>query len=135
MSCQRFQSTTTHYGVTIPGLIGAQVYDVTIYLQTLPTASADGVDDYKGPGAYTQAQYIVTFGPDYDLRVTKTVPPYWVNWKGSDSGSVTINKDEQSGTLEATLSLYDNSNPAAPLTQVHLSGTWYVSQPCAVLPQ
>jgi hypothetical protein len=134
MSCQRYQSTTKHYVVAVPGLIGDKVYDVGIYISTLATEAApDGVDDYAGPGPYTQAQFVVTFGPDYDLRVTKTVLPYWLNRNTTDTGTVTINKDEQSGTLDVSLSSVDYSNPVAPVTQVHLTGTWYVSQPCVAI--
>jgi hypothetical protein len=134
MSCQRLQSSTKRYSVTIPGQIGDKVYDVSIFMATFPTEAApDGVDDYVGPGSYTQAQYVVTFGPDYDLRVTKTVLPYWLNRKTTDTGTVTINKDEQSGTLDVSLSSLDYSNPSAPVTQVHVTGTWYVSQPCVVI--
>ena len=88
---------------------------------------------YSGPGKYDRMQFTVTFGPDYDINVTKTPLPFWKSTKSG--GLVTILGDEQSGSLEVSLSSFDPTHPTAPPTQVNLTGTWHVNQPCVVLPK
>jgi hypothetical protein len=122
MRCTRDKSDPHAYDVLIQATVGGQLYHLSIEIASPPGHDGPFIADYTGPGTYTEGH----FGATFEAWPRTDGSAVWME----NTGTVTINSDERSGSLDAHLISLGST---APSSELRVSGTWSMTAACDVL--